>query len=786
MDALKKSVSLLLCVWVVLLLPLLFSWYFNQSYSLFWFLRAATGTLLLALLCFHLGQLCKNPWFRGIVILILFSALAFYLCSRVVSFYLQGESFNDRFFFHANPGTLIEAAGTYPKLLVVSLLYMALLPALAIYRSVTAVPQAYHKSARTLSVSVLLLLVVEPDLNGLLSKQITSAMADDISLASMDWEGSGLHLEALEQRLDGVTAGKNLVLIYLESLEKVYTEESIFPGLTPFLSSLKTNSLYFSDVRQTAGASWTVAGILASQCGTPLLTPLGPNGNDILQNGFLNEATCMGDLLNSAGYHQIFVGGASTRFAGKDTFLRLHGYDEVLGLDELAPTLDNPAYLNNWGLYDDSTFAAAEQKFNELASDISRPFNLTVLTVDTHHPVGTPSRSCTPYEGIKNTILDAVHCSDFLLEQFIAKLQQHPAWKDTVVVISSDHLAMRNIAQDLYPENYSRELFVAALNTGESRDLSYPATHMDLAPTMLNLLGVQHDQLFLAGDNLLDTEISKRNLNFADPERLATIKFVNYNLMTRRFSNLCSQPELLKTVNGNFRIASRDAYLAVGGRRIPLENLRDRHSWVVLINQDGTIQSTISINTRNLPFLLYQARDYLFLVVTSAVAASQLTDEDTGSGISVLFGSMQGSIRQLGAYASPDAVSIEVDCPSMLQQARDDIMSSVVVSLADICKDTSQTLTTFDSNAQQIRFSKVAVANNWYSAVLQGDAEGIYHIVEQTSLGLINTADPLNYCHAYLGRSEVLVPIAQSEAGPVSLKLVQIPGTNDQFQLVSE
>src|SRR5690606_11663260 len=100
------------------------------------------------------------------------------------------------------------------------------------------------------------------------------------------------------------------------------------------------------------------------------------------------------------GYRQSFIGGASTRFAGKGTFLRRHGYDEVLGVEELVWYLDDPNYLNNWGLYDDNTFAAAANKFDELASDPSRPFNLTMLTVDTHHPIGTPSRSCTPYGGI--------------------------------------------------------------------------------------------------------------------------------------------------------------------------------------------------------------------------------------------------------------------------------------------------------------------------------------------------------------------------------------------------
>ena len=72
---------------------------------------------------------------------------------------------------------------------------------------------------------------------------------------------------------------------------------------------------------QTRGTTFTVAGILSSQCGTPLLFPKGPGGNDILKNGFLQEGFCFGDILHAAGYHQVFMGGASTRFAGKGVFL---------------------------------------------------------------------------------------------------------------------------------------------------------------------------------------------------------------------------------------------------------------------------------------------------------------------------------------------------------------------------------------------------------------------------------------------------------------------------------
>ena len=49
------------------------------------------------------------------------------------------------------------------------------------------------------------------------------------------------------------------------------------------------------------------------------------------------------------------------------------------------------------------------------------PFNLTLLTVDTHHPTGNASHSCSKYGAIDNSILHAVHCTDYLVGRFIER-----------------------------------------------------------------------------------------------------------------------------------------------------------------------------------------------------------------------------------------------------------------------------------------------------------------------------------------------------------------------------
>ena len=358
------------------------------------------------------------------------------------------------------------------------------------------------------------------------------------TLSEIDWQLLKLDRKALDN--DGLIAepGKNLVLIYMEGLDVIYTEEDIFPGLTPNLNRLNSEGEQLENYIPIEGTGWTMAGIVSSLCGTPLVHNLGLDGNVIMFSGFLDRAVCLPDILNIANYQQVFMGGASLSFAGKGEFLSAHSFDRVLGRDELIPRLADPSYLGSWGLFDDSLFDLALEEFNVLAQS-EKPFNLTILTVDTHHPTGEPSPSCDHYPQSDNSILQAVHCTDQLIGRFIENLRHHPAYEDTVIVLTSDHLGMRNNAFPLFPQDYNRKLYFNVLNAGLHFPRDRLATPVDLAPTILGLLNVEHSASFLAGGNLLEREV----LNLSDAENFANrqkaIEFIN----TRHLSSLGGEGE---------------------------------------------------------------------------------------------------------------------------------------------------------------------------------------------------------------------------------------------------
>ena len=75
------------------------------------------------------------------------------------------------------------------------------------------------------------------------------------------------------------------------------------------------------------GTEWTVAGIVASQCGIPIL-PIGLlKENDHLKLGkFLHKKTCVSDIFHKNNYENIFLLGHQSKFGGLDIFLESHNY----------------------------------------------------------------------------------------------------------------------------------------------------------------------------------------------------------------------------------------------------------------------------------------------------------------------------------------------------------------------------------------------------------------------------------------------------------------------------
>ena len=283
----------------------------------------------------------------------------------------------------------------------------------------------------------------------------------------------------------------NLVYIYAESLERTYFDENVFPGLLPDLSRLKNNGVDFSGTEQYPATDFTIAGIVASQCGLPLFAPTDLSGKKA-SKGFFSTSICLGDILKNSGYETWFMQGANLRFADKDIFFRTHGIDHVWGLVESGLEKDISAQ-NGWGLYDDFLLEKAWQQFERLSRKKQR-FALFTLTLDTHPPKGyVPSSCSSKYEknGAEIESLTAVLCSQKEVAKFIKRIQSSSWGKNTVIVLSSDHLVMQNMttAVDYLNKMPRRDLFVLLKDGTPAKNITEKRSTLDNGATVLEFLG---------------------------------------------------------------------------------------------------------------------------------------------------------------------------------------------------------------------------------------------------------------------------------------------------------
>jgi phosphoglycerol transferase len=773
-------------LYLLFAIPIFFSYAYSYEKNLLAVALALVALLLACMLLWRGSSTLAAPRLRKAVFTAGCALLGGFQLARLISFYFQGESFNTQFFFHLELGNALQAWRAYLPLLLVSAGFMIAVITLGLRTRLQHVQQF---SPQRMLLLVLLVTVLEPDILGYLRYRHEQAQDSYLEVARVEdavLQAHYLDPAALDGRLGIVTPGKNLVLIYLEGLEASYFDTGIFGDLTPNLRRLRTQGLDFSNMLQTAGTGYTMAGIVATQCGTPLLFAAAPDGNDLLNNGFLNNVHCLGDVLERAGYEQVFVGGAGLDFSGKGQFFRDHRYDVVLGRDELAGRLAEPGYQTGWGLYDDSLLALAREEFTRLAAG-TVPFNLTLLTLDTHHPTGEPSRSCPRYAAIDNSMLHAVHCSDHLVSTFLADLATHPAWENTVVVLVSDHYAMRNAAQQYYPPFDDRRLLFTILNGGEARTVARPGTLMDVAPTLLQVLDVGHNTGFLAGTSLLkdDTPVPS-HAELTARERTTLISQLNSAVLTSKSVHLCAVDPLLTREPGRIRIAGRNIATSSLGVPLPEGSLRNTYTFVALWDSAGYLLSSMIVENAELPGLLYRFRGENFLTLGNANAlpaylktvSAEVADKQ---GLVALLGNLLGEVRTLRIEGSGGTyVADSVACGNVVNTIAASADPAAERALLESwCAAEPGRVDTLNVETGVLQLNLVYFDGGWFEAELHRNAQGQFFPASYRALEVEGTEN----CYAQITETELVIPALRIGAEQQMLSLTRVPGDELLFEL---
>lgn len=298
---------------------------------------------------------------------------------------------------------------------------------------------------------------------------------------------------------------RNLIYIFLESMETTYSDvddggafdENVIPELTEIAQTNedfsgadpKLNGGY-----SLAGTTWTMGAMFAQTSGLPLNISISANDMDT-QDSFFPGVTTLGDIFSDAGYTQTLLIGSEAQFGGRKLYFQEHGNYEM---EDYSYAIENGLIPSDykvwWGYEDQKLFEFAKEKLLQLSQG-DEPFNLTMLTVDTHFEDGYVCEQCpTEYDTQYSNVMA---CSSRQVGEFLKWIQQQDFYENTTIVISGDHPTMDSdyCAEIDQEGNYDRRVFTAYINAAAYAQDQQERTYstFDNFPTTLAALGVQID-----------------------------------------------------------------------------------------------------------------------------------------------------------------------------------------------------------------------------------------------------------------------------------------------------
>lgn len=298
---------------------------------------------------------------------------------------------------------------------------------------------------------------------------------------------------------------KNLILLYVESLETTYADPKIWgENLNEPLDETFGKTDF--GIYQVRGTGWTMAGQVASQCGMPLV-PFMKNSMEHRSAPIFSNLNCLGDILKSQSYVQYFYTAPTLAFSGQGKYYYAHGYNQAFGKDELENIGVSAGFETGWdgGVNDDILLEEATKKIVELHSE-SQKFNVTIMTVDNHASDGFLSPRCETNK-LNPQIAKVIKCTNRFISKFIKNLEREGVFENTVLVIMGDHNFMGTIGDQGFG---TREIYFNYYGdlSNSSKLYKNKLNHFDVFPTIIQLaLGAKLPTAHL-GYNIFNSQLN--------------------------------------------------------------------------------------------------------------------------------------------------------------------------------------------------------------------------------------------------------------------------------------
>lgn len=315
---------------------------------------------------------------------------------------------------------------------------------------------------------------------------------------------------------------KNVILVTIESFSAQYLGSMGNQlGLTPHLDALRKDSLFFNNTYATG--TRTDRGLEA----ITLSIPPTPGRSIVKRIGRESGYSSLGQQFNAQGYDSVFIYGGRGYFDNMNAFFSGNGYRIV---DQSSVPESDMHFTNAWGMSDEDLYTQT-LKVADIDFAAKKPFFLQLMTTSNHRPYTYPSgridiASGTGREG-------AVKYTDYAIGQFLAQAQKKPWFDETVFVFIADHTAGSAGKEDLPPSNYHIPLFVYAPGFIPAREVGVLTSQIDVAPTLLGLLGFNYTSTFF-GRNVLREDAAPGRVLIGNYQHLGLFDGKNLAILSPR------------------------------------------------------------------------------------------------------------------------------------------------------------------------------------------------------------------------------------------------------------
>ncbi len=288
----------------------------------------------------------------------------------------------------------------------------------------------------------------------------------------------------------------NVVLVSSESFgaefSRLYGSER---DLTPNFDRFAQQGIWFRHAY--ASGTRTVRGLEAFASSIPPI----PTVSILRRPGFEDVAT-WGAVMRANGYRTSFLYGGYGYFDNMNAFFGDNGFEV-----EDRRAIEHVRFENIWGVADEDLFDHALDYYDRLHAE-GQPFFSIVMTTSNHTPftfrAGLEAQGI-PAEGGGRAA--GVRYADFALGRFLEAAKKHAWFDDTLFVVAADHGARVYGAEDIPLRTYEIPMMFWSPKRLEPRRVDSLMTQVDLAPTVLGLLGLPYEAPFFGQDALrLPTE----------------------------------------------------------------------------------------------------------------------------------------------------------------------------------------------------------------------------------------------------------------------------------------